>query len=75
MAYTVMENWLKILGDFGAKTGRFTRKNMAKIGLLKIRIVLCFKLCQMLVFGKNFDDTRSLWSPFVVFSFNLACHE
>ena len=40
MAYPVVKIWLKILGDFGAKTGRFTTVNMAKIGPLKIRIVL-----------------------------------
>ena len=39
VAYTVMEIWLEKLGDFGAKTGRFTTVNMAKIGPLKIRIV------------------------------------
>ena len=50
-----MEIWLQILGDFGAKTGRFTRENMAKIGLLKIHIVLCSNLCQMVVFDEKVD--------------------
>jgi hypothetical protein len=40
VAYPVVEIWLKILGDFGAKTGRFTTVNMPQIGPLKIRIVL-----------------------------------
>ena len=41
VVFTVMKIWLEILGDFGAKTGRFTRENMAKFGPLKIHIVLC----------------------------------
>ena len=55
VAYSVMEIWLHILGDFGAKTGRFTRENMSKIGLQMICTVLCFKPCQMLVFDEKVD--------------------
>ena len=55
VGYPVMEIWLYFLGDFGAKTGRFTKENMAKIGLLKIRTVLCSKPCQMLVFDEKID--------------------
>ena len=40
VAYPVVKIWLKFLGDFGAKTSRFTTVNMPKIGPLKIRIVL-----------------------------------
>ena len=50
-----MEIWLEKLGDFGAKTGRFTRENMAKFGPLKIHIVLCSNLCQMIVFDEKID--------------------
>ena len=38
--YLVVKIWLQFLEDFGAKTGRFTTVNMAKIGRLKILIVL-----------------------------------
>ena len=67
MAYTIMEIWLYIFWDFGAKTCRFSRENMAKIGPLKIRTVLCSKLCQMLVFDEK--------KPFVVFCCISSCHE
>ena len=60
VAYTVMEIWLEKLGDFGAKTGRFTRENMAKFGPLKIRIVLCSNLCQMIVFDEKIDGLGPL---------------
>ena len=60
MAYTVMEIWLKKLGDFGAKTSRFTRENMAKFGPLKICIVLCSNLCQMIVFDEKIDGLGPL---------------
>ena len=55
-----MEIWLLISGDFGAKTGRFTRENMVKIGLQKILTVLCFKPCQMLVFDEKIDGLGPL---------------
>ena len=60
VAYTVMEIWLEKLGDFGAKTGRFTRENMAKFGPLKIRIILCSNLCQMIVFDEKIDGLGPL---------------
>ena len=34
------EIWLEFLGDFGAKTGRFIRKNMTENGPQLIRIDL-----------------------------------
>ena len=60
-----MKICLQIQGDFGAKTVRFTRVNMTKIGLLKIHIVLCSNLCQMLVDEKV--DVLGLLSFFAVF--------
>ena len=53
VAYSVMEIWLQILGDFGAKTGRFTRENIAGNGPLVFRTVLCLNLCQKLVFSER----------------------
>ena len=40
VAYPVVKIWLKILGDFGAKTSHFTTVNMPKIGRPEIHIVL-----------------------------------
>jgi hypothetical protein len=48
-----MEIWLQILGDFGAKTGRFTKEKMAGNGPLVFRTVLCLNLCQKLVFSER----------------------